>query len=139
MDWPHGFARFGVAVWLAVAVLLGIVYFVRTVDRLDGDATRNAAANYDDRVFGGGNALGVDELALTEARGRIPQDESYRLVVGPNAENIGQYARYFLMPRRPDPHASWVLCYQCDRAGLGGGFRIVWQNGAGVVLGRVSG
>jgi hypothetical protein len=136
-DWPHGFVRFGVAVWVALAVVLGLVYFVRAVDRLGDDAGGNAASSYEDRAFGGASGLGLDEDALTEARGRIPENEPYRLLVGPGAENIGQYARYFLMPRRPDPNARWVLCYRCDLASLGGELRVVWRNDDGVVLGRL--
>jgi hypothetical protein len=138
-EWPHGLVRFGVAAWIAVTVALGLVYYVRAVDRLGGDASDNAGASYDDRALAGGSALGLDEEALIEARGRIPEYGAYRLVTGPTAENIGQYARYFLMPRRPEPDARWVLCYDCDLAALGAGLRIVWQNDAGVVLGRLPG
>lgn len=138
IDWPHGFVRFGVAACLGLAVVLGLVYFVRAVDRLGHDASLNAAASYDDRQFGGGNALGVDTTALTEARGLIPESESYRLVVGPRAENVDQYARSFLMPRRPDPDARWVLCYECDLASVGGGLHVLWRNG-GIVLGTLPG
>jgi hypothetical protein len=139
VDWPHGFVRFGVVACLAVAVVLGLVYFVRAVDRLGGEASRNAAASFDDRAFGGASGLHLDEDALIEARGRIPEHGTYRLVLGPGEENIGQYARYFLMPRRPDPNARWVLCYGCDPARLGGALHGVWRNDAGVVLGRLGG
>ena len=140
MEWPHGFVRFGVAACIAVAVVLGLVYFMRAVDRLGDDARRNAAANYDDREFGGGNALGVDKTALYEARGRIPADERYRVVLGDLADpNIAHYAGYFLMPRRPDSDARWVLCYGCDLSRFGDRLRIVWQNDAGIALGRLPG
>lgn len=140
VEWPHGLVRLGVAACIAVMVVLGLVYFVRAVDRLGDDASRNAAANYDDREFGGGNTLGVDKTALYEARGWIPEDEAYRVVLGDAVDaNIAQYARYFLMPRRPDPEARWVLCYGCDLAGFGDRLRIVWQNDAGIALGRLPG
>ena len=136
-DWPRGFVRFGVAVYLAVVAALGLVYFAKAVDRLGGEASRNAAANYDDRAFGGGNAL-VDKEALNEARGRIPEHAAYRLLVGQDAADLANYVRYFLMPRRPDPDASWVLCYDCGRAGPGNGIRVVWANHAGITIGRLS-
>jgi hypothetical protein len=144
LEWPHGVARLGVALCVAVASVFGVGYFVRAVDRLGDDAARNAAANFDDREFGGGNSLGVDKRALYEARAVIPEDESYRLVAGPGVKGatelseqyIDQFARYFLMPRRPAPDASWIVCYGCDRAELGESLEVVWDGGQGIVLGR---
>jgi hypothetical protein len=128
-----------VAFWVAVTLVVGLVYFVKAVDRLGADAREHAALNYDDREFGGGNALGVDKGALTEARGRIPEHGTYRLVVGASATNVDHFARYFLMPRRPDPNARWVLCYGCDVSSLGAELHVVWQNDAGVAVGRLPG
>jgi hypothetical protein len=135
-DWPRGFVRFGVAVYLAVVAALGLVYYAKAVDSLGGEAGLNAAANYDDRVFGGGNAL-VDKEALNQARGRIPEHAAYRLLVPPDSADLANYVRYFLMPRRPDPDAAWVLCYGCGRAGLDNGIHVVWSNDAGITIGRV--
>jgi hypothetical protein len=139
MDWPQGFVRFGVAACLAVVVAMGLVYFAKAVDRLGDDAALNAALSFDDREFGGGNALGVDKEALNQARGRISARDAYRLLVAPDAADLRNYIRYFLMPRRPDPEAGWVLCYGCDRAQVGDGLTVVWENGAGVTLGRLPG
>jgi hypothetical protein len=147
MEWPHGFVRLGVTACVAVTVVVGLVYYVRAVDRLGSEASRNAAANYDDREFGGGNSLRVDKSALYEARGRIPEDETYRVVAGLGVAeatdltepHIGEYARYFLMPRRPDPDAPWVLCYRCDLSSFDEELQIVWQNDAGIALGRLPG
>jgi hypothetical protein len=138
-DWPRGFVRFGVAACLAVVVGLGLVYLVKAVDRLGGDASGNAVMSFDDRAFGGGNALGVDKEALNEARGRIPAHGEYRLLVGPDAGDLRNFVRYFLMPRRPDPDASWVLCYGCDPTQLGDRLQVVWENDAGITLGRLRG
>ena len=63
----------------------------------------------------------------------------YRLLVGPSAPNVDHFARYFLMPRRPDPDARWVLCYDCDLSPFGDELHVVWQNDAGIVLGRLPG
>ena len=110
LEWPHGIARLGVILCVSLAIVLGVVYFVRAVDRLGDDAARNAATNYDDREFAGGNSLVADKGALYEARGRIPEDGTYRVLVGPRAVEgateltkpyIDQFARSFLMPRRP--------------------------------------
>ena len=146
-EWPHGLVRLGVIACVAVTVVLGLVYFVRALDRLGYDASQNAAANYDDREFGAGNALGVDKDALYAARGWIPEGKTYRVVVGPHgaettdraAADIVAYARYFLMPRRPAPDSTWVLCYGCDLSSLGEELQIVWQNDAGIALGHLPG
>jgi hypothetical protein len=127
-------------VCVVVTAALGLVYFVRALDRLGDDASRNAAANYDDREFGAGNALGADKEALYEARAWIPADESYRIVAGTGvagADDIRMYARFFLIPRRPDPGARWVVCYACDLSSLGDGVQIVWQNDSGFAIGRL--
>ena len=53
----HGLVRLGVASCVALAVVLGVVYGIRAVDRLGDGAEVNAAENYDDREFGGGNSI----------------------------------------------------------------------------------
>jgi hypothetical protein len=137
IEWPHGLVRFGVASCVAVVAALGAAYFVKAIELLDGEARSNAAANYDDRAFGGGIALGVDQEALEEARGWIPKDGTYRLVVDASATNIGQFARYYLMPRRPKPDARWVLCYRCDLSRFDDRLDVVYKDDAGVTLGRL--
>lgn len=145
LEWPRGIARLGVILCVAVALVLGLVYFVRAVDRLGDDAQRNAALNFDDREFAGGNSLVVDKRALYEARALIPEDGTYRVVAGPRIEGateltepyIDQFARSFLMPRRPTADAPWVLCYGCERSALEDSAEVVWDNGAGISLVKV--
>jgi hypothetical protein len=145
-DWPRGIARLGVVLCVAVALVYGVVNFVDALDRLGDQARSNAALSYDDREVAGGNALVVDNASLFEARALIPEDETYRVVAGPNVtgatdlteEYVDQYLRYFLMPRRPSPVARWILCYGCDVAELGEGFEVLWQDDAGIVIGRLA-
>jgi hypothetical protein len=145
LEWPQGIARLGVILSVVIAVAFGLVYFVLAVERLGDDADRNAALNFDDREFGGGNSLVVDKRALYEARALIPKDETYRIVAGPGVKGatdltqpyIDQFARYFLMPLRPASDAHWILCYGCDRSELGGRFKIAWQNDGGISLGTI--
>jgi hypothetical protein len=145
VEWPRGIARLGVVVCVVVALSCGLVYFVRAVDRLGDDARSNAALNYDDREFAGGTALEVGQRALYEARAVISEQETYRVLTGPDvpggsdltASHFEQYARYFLMPRRPSPEAVWVICYGCERSSLGEGFETVWRGERGIVLGRL--
>lgn len=139
--------RSGVVACVGVAVVLGLVYFVRAVDRLGETAEANAAANYDDREFAGGNSLVVDKRALYQARALIPEDGSFRVVAGPGVDGateltepyIDQFARYFLMPRRPSSDAEWILCYGCDRPSLEQPVDVVWDNGTGISILRAPG
>jgi hypothetical protein len=139
-------ARLGVALSVAIALGFGLVYFVKAVDRLGNESAGNAALNFDDREFAGGNGIVVANAALYEARGVIPENDTYRIVPGPRVEGateltetyIDQFARYFLMPRRPAADARWVLCYGCDPASLGEGFQVVWRDDRGILLGRLA-
>jgi len=145
LEWPRGIARLGVVLCVAVALGFGLVYFAKAVDLLGDVANSNAALNFDDREFAGGNALVVDNAGLYEARAWIPENETYRVVAGPGVEGasvltqdyIDQYARYYLMPRRPAPDARWIICYGCDPSELGEGFEILWDGESGILLGRV--
>jgi hypothetical protein len=140
-------ARLGVVVSVLVAVGVGAVYLARAVDRLHEAAGTNAALNFDDREFGGGNSLVVDKRALYEARGVIPEDGRYRIVPGPRVGGateltepyIDQFARYFLMPRRPDADAEWILCYGCDPDQIEQETDVVWDGGGGISILRVVG
>ena len=76
----------------------------------------------------------------------IPPDSTYQVVTGDipvrdatgwTKPYIGNYAAYFLLPRRPSDSAPWVLCYGCHRDTLGGPSRVVWTNGGGLSLLRV--
>ena len=144
--WPRGIARLGVVLCVAVALGFAAVYFVDALDRLGDQARANAALSFDDREVAGGNAVVVDNASLFEARALVPEDEAYRVVAGPNVagapdlaeQYVDQYARYFLMPRRPSPDARWILCYGCDLAELGEGFEVLWQDDAGVVIGKLA-
>ncbi|MBA3377232.1 MAG: hypothetical protein H0U00_15705 [Actinobacteria bacterium] len=146
LEWPHGIARLGVVLCTAVALLTAFAYFVKAIDRLGDTARTNAAQNFDDREFAGGNAVVVANRPLYEARALIPEVETYRVVTGPEVEGateltasfIDHYARYFLMPRRPAPDARWIICYGCDRSALGGGFEVLFEDDAGILVGRLA-
>ena len=145
LEWPRGIARLGVVLCVAAALCFGLVYFVQAIRQLGDVADRNAALNFDDREFGGGNSLVVDKHALYEARALIPRNGTYRVVTGPGVKGataltepyIDQFARSFLMPRRPASDARWIICYGCDVSGLGPHFHTVWEDGGGIVLGTI--
>jgi hypothetical protein len=135
-------ARVGVVACVAVAVALGAVYFVRAVDQLGETASTNAALNFDDREFAGGNSLVADKRALYQARALIPEDGSYRVLTGSPVSGeseltqpyVDQYVRYFLMPRRPAQDAPWIICYGCDTSAIGQPTSVVWTNGGGISI-----
>jgi hypothetical protein len=135
--------RVGVVVCICIAAVFGVVYLVRAVDQLDDEARANAAENFDDREFGGGNSLGADKRALYEARALIPESGRYLVIAGPHDVEgsteltlpyIDQFARSFLMPRRPAADADWILCYGCDHAELETSLRTVWDGGNGISI-----
>jgi hypothetical protein len=135
--------RVGVVVCICIAAVFGVVYLVRAVDRLDDTARTNAAENFDDREFGGGNSLAADKPALYEARALIPESGRYRVIAGPHDVEgsteltlpyIDQFARSFLMPRRPAADADWILCYGCDHAELDPSLQTVWDGGNGISI-----
>ncbi len=130
---------------VALSVAFGVIYLVKAVDRLGEDAERNAALNYDDREFAGGNSVVIEKRALYEARALIPEDETYRVVTGPRLvgatsltrDYIDQYARYFLLPLRPAGDARWIICYGCELSELGPGLEVLWRDDAGTAIGRL--
>ena len=131
---------------VTVIVALSIVYSIRAIDSLADTAHENASENYDDREFAGGNSLVVDKRALYNLRALVPEDGSFRVAAGPGVQGateltepyIDQFARSFLMPRRPDPDAEWILCYGCDRTGLGYPVDVVWDGGDGIAILKVA-
>ena len=110
-------------------------------------ASRIAGFSFADREIAGGNSIVVDQVAAYAARGLIPRDATYRVVVGPKLTEqtsltvpaISAWLTYFLMPRRPAGDASWVVCYGCDTQKLGAGFVRLWQDDVGISIGRVGG
>ena len=104
-------------------------------------ARANAALDVVDRELGGGNSVVPDQGLMLEARGWIPADGTFRVAVGPRQPGWSDltetftetYARYFLLPRRPDPDAPWILCLACDRAAFPGA-DAVWEGEDGLSL-----
>jgi hypothetical protein len=96
--------------------------------RAFNDANRAARANARldniDRALGGGNSVLPAQAIAIEARGRIPARGTFVVAVGPrqpgwsvlaDPASVENYMRYFLLPRKTDPDAPWILCFACDR------------------------
>ena len=100
------------------------------------EARANAALDQVDRELGGGNSVLPSQAIAVEARGRIPEDETFTVAVGePRAswselaipDTLENYMRYFLLPRRSFPDAPWILCFACDRSAFPGATP-VWED-----------
>lgn len=138
-------ARIGA--WLAVVVCAGfaVVYFAKALSQLSKTAEDNSAVSFSDREIAGGNSILVDQHAAYEARGLIPENETYRVVTGSGVKDptsltlafVESWFRYFLMPRRPASDANWVICYGCDFSQLGGSYAVLWRDANGISIGRL--
>ena len=100
------------------------------------EARANAALDQVDRELGGGNSVLPSQAIAVEARGRIPEDETFTVAVGePRAswselaipDTLENYMRYFLLPRRSFADAPWILCFACDRNAFPGATP-VWED-----------
>jgi hypothetical protein len=134
----------GVIVVLCVALTLTVagVGYVRALSELDDKASTNSSLSFDDREIAGGNSIVVDQRAAYQARALIPVTDSYRVVVGQGLrgatelteDHIAGWLRYFLMPRRPQDDARWVICYGCDPATLGNRYEGRWRDDNGISI-----
>jgi hypothetical protein len=138
-------ARLLVMLIVAIAACVGLLYYVKAVSQLGDIASSNSSLGFADREIAGGNSILVDQRAAYEARGLIPEEGAYRVVVGPNLRErteltetyVSGWFMYFLMPRRPRDTARWVICYGCDTSTLGGSYAVRWHDDKGISIGRV--
>jgi hypothetical protein len=88
-------------------------------------ARANAALDHTDRELGGGNSVLPAQAIAIEGRGRIPERDTFTVAVGERQEDwsvladpgsLENYMRYFLLPRRTNPDAPWIICFACDRS-----------------------
>jgi hypothetical protein len=101
-------------------------------------ARANARLDIIDRELGGGNSVLPSQAIAIEARGRIPEDGTFTVAVGPPQPGwssltipptVENYMRYFLLPRKIYPDAPWILCFACDRDAYPGA-QTVWEDSA---------
>ena len=99
-------------------------------------ARANARLDAVDRELGGGNSVLPAQAIAVEARGRIPGEGTFTVAVGPTQPGwsslaipatLENYMRYFLLPRKTDPAAPWILCFACD-PGAYPGAQVVWED-----------
>lgn len=134
-----------VVVCIALALGVGAVYYYKALSQLGNTASSNSSLAFDDREIAGGNSVIVDQAAAYEARSLIPVSVAYRLVLGQQLRGrtdltekyVGDWFRYFLMPRRPRLDARWIICYGCDTSALGGAYAVRWQDDNGISIGQL--
>ena len=109
------------------------------------DASETASANADldlvDRELGAGNSVFPDQALLVEARGLIPPEASFAVAQGDpqpgwtalTAGSAEPFLRSFLLPRRLDPNARWIICVGCDRSAYDG-TEAVWEGEDGLAI-----
>jgi hypothetical protein len=126
-----------VVVFCVVVVLVALAWLY---PRAFADANRSARANARldniDRELGGGNSVLPAQAIAIEARGRIPDHGTFAVAVGSrqpgwsvlaDPASLENYMRYFLLPRKTDPVAPWILCFACDPRAYPGA-RAVWED-----------
>jgi hypothetical protein len=139
------FAGVAVVLWVAVALSVTAVYYLKALSQLGNTASNNSSLTYDDREIAGGNSVIVDQAAAYEARSLIPRRAAYRFAIGSLLQErteltekfAGDWFRYFLMPRRPRLDARWVICYGCDISALGSSYAVRWHDEKGISIGRL--
>jgi hypothetical protein len=127
---------------IVVTVVAVVVLYPQAFSDANRTARANAALDLLDRELGGGNSVLPDQAIAIEARGRIPPDGAFLVDVGePPAgwpelatpDAITTFLRSFLLPRREDADAPWVLCFACDPAAYGDA-QTVWEDEEGLSI-----
>jgi hypothetical protein len=125
-----------------VTVVAVVVLYPQAFSDANRTARANAALDLLDRELGGGNSVLPDQAIAVEARGRIPPGGAFVVDVGePPAgwpelatrDAITTFLRSFLLPRREDVDAAWVLCLACDPASHGDA-ATVWEDDEGLSI-----
>lgn len=136
--------RLGVVACVVTAGAFGLIRLNDALGLLDARADRNASLDYTARTYLSDHVLGSARV-VEDARLWMPNDVTYRVVVGPNALTTDQrFAHLFLLglmfPRRQSDSKSapFVLCFECDKTSLGSHFDVLSDNGHGLTFGRVT-
>jgi hypothetical protein len=118
-------------------MVVAVAWLYPRAFREANDAARaNARLDAVDRQLGGGNSVLPDQAIAVEARGRIPEGGTFTVAVGPPQPGwsslaipatLENYMRYFLLPRKTDPAAPWILCFACDPQAYPGA-QMVWED-----------
>lgn len=141
LEWPHGVLRLGVVLVVAIVTAAAIWRLPAEIRDLGATADANASLSYADRDVAAGNGIFPEQQALYQIAGRIPPDASYRVSIGAQQDGWTDLTRsaaepflhYWLLPRRPDPAADWIVCLGCDVSEYEGATE-EWSGEAGISL-----
>ena len=131
---------------VAVTIVALAVRYPDAFHDANETAEANAALDLVDRELGAGNSVFPDQRLLVEARSLIPANESFAVAAGDpqpgwtelTAGSAEPFLRYFLLPRRLDPDARWIVCVGCDRSAYSGA-QTIWEGDNGLsILRRAS-
>ena len=130
---------------VATTAIAVVVTYPRLIREEDDDAAKNSAQTYVDREVAGGNGLVAEQGAVYAARALIPSDATYHVAIAADYAggdeltqgHVASYFRYFLVPRRPEESAPWVVCYGCDLSEHGADAEVVWRGEEDVSIVRV--
>ena len=145
LEWPVGVVRVGVVFLVLATTVAVLLRYPSVLRELEDSASRNSALSYSDREIAGGNGLVVDQTAAYAARALIPEDDAFNVVVDPEyasgsdltVDYVASYYRYFLMPRRLQETAPWVICYGCDLGAYGSSAEVVWKGSDDISIVKV--
>jgi len=137
----------GAVLCVVVAAASGALRLDEALGLFDFRADENAALGYLERVYAD-NGLVVSRRVVEDGLAWIPENASYRVVMGSRIAGehrftrlvLEDFLRYFLLPRRltESDSAPWVFCYGCDVSSLGERFRVLSDNGDGILFGRTA-
>jgi hypothetical protein len=137
----------GVVACVLVALGLSLIRIDSALGLFDFRADTNASRTYLDRLYGEPFDILGDHKVVVDALLWMPEDASYRVVVGPARgersavaqEQAPEFLRFVLLPRRrtDDGTAPWIFCFGCDPSSLPPGFEVLSEGGGGVLFGRV--
>jgi len=126
---------------VAVSVVALVVRYPDALGDANDTARANASLDAVDRAVGAGSSVFPDQGLLVEARGLIPTNESFTVAVGDpqpgwtelTAGSAELFLRSFLLPRRLDRNARWIVCLACDRTAYPGA-DAVWEGDDGISI-----
>jgi hypothetical protein len=133
--------RLVVAFCVVVVVVALCIRYPDAFRDANDTARANASLDLIDRTVGAGNSVFPDQRLLVEARGLIPEHDTFAVAIGASqpgwtdltASSGELFLRSFLLPRRLDPAARWIVCLGCDRSSYPGA-DVVWEGDAGLSI-----
>jgi len=133
--------RLVVAFCLAVTLVALAVRYPDAFRDAGDTARANARLDFVDRDVGAGNSVFGDQSLLVAARGLIPSGESFAVASGDpqpgwtalTALSAEPFLRSYLLPRRLDSNARWIVCLACDRNAYPGA-DAVWEGDDGLSI-----